>query len=450
MMRKVLPTVLFFLIQINGLNASEAGNSNAVIVGKIETEIDGSTRRNALLKEINLSEGMEFESLGKLHLYMDNAVQSLINMRVFDKVNYTLEEMDGNKYKLILKVKDSITFYPVPYPKYSSNYKWRLGLKFYYYNAFGTMTDWFLFSNMNISDLYDGEWSIKGWHITPSVEGLNFFNKEFRAEYSHKYLVKPYEDASGDNKFVNFYHNDSISLGTKFHLPKDFYYSMDPRLEFSYNLKNYLRNDDSSMTLLSEDPSENEYVDTFQFSWNHIIGYDTIDWIGTFRNGFSASLANSIYLSSDFVPNESVNFSTDFILEAKYFWRISNRFNLSTIGTGLLSFNRTMTELGSYMRGIADEELTGDKAFFWSIDMNMNVIDWDGVGEAHFQPFFNLGFVGKDSVGKVVYTTGVDFILFLDKLKAIQARGTLAVNLGEYDWADSEKYEIDIDMSLSY
>lgn len=449
-MKSVLPAVLFLFIQINGVNAVEAGKSNPVIVAEIQTEIDGSTRRNALLKEINLSEGMEFESLEALNLYMDETVQSLINMRVFDEVNYALEEIDNREYKLILRVKDSITFYPVPYPKYSSNYKWRLGLKFYFYNAFGTMTDWFLFSNMDISDLYDGEWSVKGWHITPIVEGLYFLNKDFRAEYSHKYLVKPYENESGSEKLVNFFHNDSISLGTKFYLPMDFYYSMDPRLEVSYNLENYLRNADGSMTLLSEDPAENEYVDTLQFSWNHIIGYDTIDWIGTFRNGFSASLANSIYLSSDFAPDESVNLSTDFIFEAKYFWRINNRFNLSTIGTGLLSFNRTMTELGSYMRGIVDEELSGDKAFFWSIDMNINVIDWDGVGEAHFQPFFNLGFVGKGSEGEVVYTTGADFILFLDKLKAIQARGTLAVNLGEYEWSDGEKYEIDIDMSLSY
>lgn len=451
--------LFFFFFLIASINLFGNDGTYKVVISEIQTEINGKTKEKFLLGEIGIHKGMEFKTTEDLETFLADAKQDLINMRVFEEVDFNATELsisgDTVQYKVFIKVKDTFTFYPIPYPKYNSNTGGRLGLKIYYYNAFGTLTDWLLFTNMDINKDYFGNWDIPNWHITPAVEGINIWGQDFRAEYSHKFRT-----VSTPLK-IDSYHNDSISIGTKIYLPLDFYYTMDPRLGVSYGLDGYTIDPNTEIATAypgSLTIQDNPDIDILEFSWNHAIGYDTIDWIGNFRDGFAASISNSLILSSDLNPDMPVNFSSTISGDIKYFWRISRHFNFSTWALASVSFNREMQGLGENLRGVRDDLLFGDKALFWSVDMNISVIDWDGVGEAQLRPFFNIGYarndindqLAGDERNMLAYGTGADFVLYLDKLNALQARATLGIDLSNYDWSDGEKYEIDITTSLSY
>ncbi len=79
------------------------------------------------------------------------------------------------------------------------------------------------------------------------------------------------------------------------------------------------------------------------------------------------------------------------------------------------------------------------------------------MGEAQFQPFFDIGFSKKKGEPfktdeDLRYGSGADFILYLDKLKSLHARLTVGFDLspGSPSFDDWGKYEIVISSSLSY
>ncbi|MBN2656122.1 MAG: hypothetical protein JXR86_03620 [Spirochaetales bacterium] len=441
----------------------------SITISDIRTEIDGNTKEDSLLKEMGLYIGRDFESYEDLVNFMDVAVQNLINMRVFELIEYSLEKEEASdaadEYTVYLNIRDSFTLYPIPYPKYNSNTGWRIGFKTYYYNAFGRLVDILLFTNMDIqNNEAKGHWEIPSWHITPAIEGIDLWGQDFRIELSHKFgtFKKIGDFGNEENILLQEYtlHNTSLSMGTKIFLPLDFYYRADPRLGFYYGLKE-LQTDASrggAAVPYFEDPAITPVYDVLDFSWDHAIGYDTIDWIGNFRQGFSASIGNILSLSSDLNEENPVNFTSEINAQAKYFWRISKHFNFSTMAEGIISFRKEMTSLGSHLRGVRDDLMFGDKALFWSVDMNISVLDWEGKAEAQVRPFFNLGYVRNDfntgltdeDRNMFAYGAGADFVLYLDKLKALQARGTIAVDLSQYNWDDGDKYEIEVTTSLSY
>lgn len=446
---------MVFLFCMGCISMLYGQSDQTVSIDKITIHIDGSSREKYLLREVGLFEGITFNNRGEMEDFLHEAKQDLINQRVFEIVDYSLEPSSEkeNSFCLYFHVKDSFTFYPIPYPKYNSNTGGRLGLKVFYYNAFGTLSDLMLFSNMDINIDDSGNWKIPNWHITPFVEGLSLFGQDFRAEYSHKYTTVTSLFKSDS------FHNDSLSLGTKFFLPYDFFYSLDPRLGVNYAVEGYVIDQQSGNPIYYDaSPENNPDLDVLEFTWEHTIGYDNLDWIGNFRNGFYGALQNSIKISSDLLPEIPLMISGDLEVDMKYFWRISRVFNFSTRGQALFSFNNEMLELGSHLRGVRDELLFGDKALFWNIDMNISVIDWDGVGEAQFRPFFNLGYVRndinnqltEDQRNMLAYGVGADFVLYIDKLSALQARATIGIDLSHYEWTDGEKYEIDITTELSY
>jgi hypothetical protein len=243
-------------------------------------------------------------------------------------------------------------------------------------------------------------------------------------------------------------HNSSISIGTRLYLPLDFYYTMSPRLIFSYR-RQQLERDNNGDPLITDDDYEFANI-----SWIHSIGFDNLDWRGNFREGFSANISNS--LTGSYSLNNDVSFSLGLGTNVKAFWIINKFLNLSGQINGVYSYNSEMTGLGSYLRGVRDAFMYGYLGAFMSVDLNISVIDRDGVGENQIRPFFEMGIVGKenssfDLLNDFAYTTGADFVLYLDKLNSIQARATFGVDLSNtYKWNDWNKYEIDITSSLSY
>ena len=98
----------------------------------------------------------------------------------------------------------------------------------------------------------------------------------------------------------------------------------------------------------------------------------------------------------------------------------------------------------------------GKGGLFYSNDLNFAVIKWEGVGEAQFQPFFDIGFASEEGTSidwgeDLRYSTGADFILYLDKLKGLHARASVGVDLSsDLPFSDLGKYGLEITSSLAY
>jgi len=448
--------ILFFsLSTVISINAIDTDHSKKVVIRNIETEISGYTRRKNLLEEINIHEGIEFENYVEMITFLDEAIQDLINMRVFDKTEYELTLESSTKemdiYSMKLSINDMWSIYPIPFPLYTSNTGLILGVRFFYFNIGGTLTDFTLFADINIRQNPDGEgYLIPNWHITPAISGINILGQDFSLEYNQEY--KTVKKKSGDVLEKEYsYHFSSLSLASKLYLPLDFYYTMEPSITLNYSGVE-TQFDENGVQFALYGIEDYKLAD---ITWNHSLGYNNIDWIGNFRHGVDLHLSNALILGSNFTQSEIIDFSSEIEVGGKFFWRINKYFNFSSQIKGIVGINREMANLGENLRGIRNINMFGYLAAFLNIDLTICIVDWDGVGEILLRPFFDLGIVDKENSVFAIdddfaYSTGADIILYIDKLNSIQGRVTMGIDLGNPDWSDSEKYELDLALSLSY
>ncbi len=415
------------------------------ILGRYEFDIDGKTRESALLKEMDLKEGTEFESLEDLQYAVSRQEQDLVNLRVFNAVSLTLNEgtREGDTviHSVLLKSEDSWTIYPIPYPKYSSNDGFRLGIKTFYDNAFGSLNNLFLGMSVTFNqDKYYDEFRITEWSINPQLNEVKIGNLEYDFSFTQQYSISEKKDEGVLLEHYN-YHNTSFSVSTKLAFGSDnkFYYRVTPDIGLKYGY-----------TGLGYDGNE----EPLYLGFNHSIGYSKVDWFGNFREGYSASVGNS--LKYVIVDGKSNQFKASVDGEAKWYKILHPRFNYSTRLYGIVTLNDELTGLGSNLRGVEDSTMFGRGGIFFSNDMNIAVIKWKGVGEAQFQPFFDIGYSrpmdGNTDWGENLrYSTGADFILYLDKLKGLHARASIGVDLSsDLPFSDFGKYGIEITSSLAY
>jgi hypothetical protein len=108
-------TILFLVsmlfISLTSSLSAESPNEKKIQITEIKTLIDGNTKRKFLLEEINLFEGMEFDTYETFIVYLDEIRQDLINMRVFEIAEYAVEEKSSNEdirtFSVTLTVKDT-------------------------------------------------------------------------------------------------------------------------------------------------------------------------------------------------------------------------------------------------------------------------------------------------------------------------------------------------------
>lgn len=314
-------------------------------------------------------------------------------------------------------------------------------MKIYYNNFIGTLTNFY--AGMNIDIRPDGKgWEIPQWSINPEISNISLFGQDFALDIMQKYQESSKYNDEADEYLEKYnYYSTSVALTTTLRFPRHFYYSFAPKLAFYYGYEDQLPNNGSN--IVEED---------IQFSFSHSTGWGDIDWIGNFRRGFGFSLSNSLaYVTEDQLEG-SVKSSITGTVKAFYPWKI---FNPSFRLKGFYSFNDELSGLGGSMRGIRDDSLYGIYGGFLNTSVNISVIRWKGVGEALCQPFFDVGLVKKEGIDfdleqDMKYSSGADFILYLDKLKSLVARGSIGIDLTNPDWSDGRKYEITIESRLLY
>ena len=446
--RQMLFLGILLAILLSPLGAENLGTTAPLhVLKEMEYQTDKYTRESALARELGIPDGKSFNSRDELDAYLADKAQDLINLRVFENVNYLVEEIESPEgarfYRGIIIVDGAWTLYPIPYPKYDSNTGLRAGLKIYYYNFFGTLTNFYLGTNVDVRSGDDGEWEIPQWTVNPVISNIALFGQRFALDFVQSYQESSkYDDEAKDYIEKYNYYSTSVALSTTLRFPWHLYYSFSPSLAFYYGYEDQLPNNGSNIV-------EEDVI----FSYGHSIGRNNIDWKGNFRHGLAGSLSHSIgYVQED--TSSLGSFQTDLwaTVTGFYPWKI---FNPSFRMRGFYSFNNELTGLGSRMRGIRDDSIYGITGGFLNTSLNISVIRWKGVGEAQFQPFFDLGIVKREDADfswdqDFKYSTGADFILYLDKLKSLVAVGSIGIDLTNPDWSDGRKYDISIESKLFY
>lgn len=448
-MKKRLLFAIITILCASGLSAQtsqdEAESRGTHRLEGFYFDIDGQTRESALIREMDLKEGDEFEDLASLEKAVARQEQDLINLRVFNDVSLTLSEgvRDGETtvYSVMVKAEDSWTIYPIPYPKYSSDDGFRLGLKTYYDNAFGTLNDLYLGLNITFrDDEYYDQWKVTQWTFNPQYNGVKIGPLTYDFSFMQEYAIDEKKEDGVLLERYNF-HSSSVSVATRINFGQEnkFYYRIQPSIgaNYAYSGLGYEGNEEPLF-----------------LGFNHSTGYSKVDWMGNFRQGFSTSAGNTLRYVRN--PVKADEFKTSIDGNVNYYRILHPRLNYTTRLYGVMSLNDELTGLGSNLRGVEGSTMYGRGGLFYSNDLNIAVIKWEDVGEAQFQPFFDIGFARKEGTEldwgeDLRYSTGADFILFLDKLKGLHARASIGVDLSsDLPFSDLGKYGIEITSSLAY
>lgn len=437
--------MILMIFIISTANISAQTTEKKVVISGITTEIEGSTKRRYLLDKINLYEGKEFTDYSELVAYMENATQDLINMRVFENVDYLIEEdfdsdLSAESYKLAILIKDANNTFFVPLAGYGSSNGFKVALKSNFYNIFGSLINFRVSSSLNFNENEAlGRWDIPTWNITPSITGINLLGLDFSLSLTQKFdtIKKPAFD--GTIQYHYTYHSTSLALKSAVDLSHDFTYTFGPSIRFKYGLKKIV---DSTEAILP---------DFANLTWSHKIGYSKINWIENLRDGFAANISNSLTASYDI--DRTASFSTTIGAGLTYLWRINKVFNLSGRLNG--SWSNKEIDLGGYIRGVRSGSLKGDLGAAMNIDMTISAINLDGLFEFQARPFFDIGIVENlsepfSSFDDLAYTAGLDGILYIDRWKSFLLRGTFGIDLSHFEWDEFKKYEIEMTASLSY
>lgn len=129
--------------------------------------IVGKTRSSSLSERVG-NVGSTFESVEDLEAFLGERRQDLLNMRLFTDADFTyvMEQRVPDHYdvKVTFLVHDASSLFILPYPKYDSNYGFKLGLKFYDKNVGGNFTNLYAYAgfsqqNNTVRD-GDADWEI--------------------------------------------------------------------------------------------------------------------------------------------------------------------------------------------------------------------------------------------------------------------------------------------------
>ena len=175
-MKKAFVVVLL-LLSFAGLHASiyKIVNYDFIVQGKTNP---------SSLNELVGKPGDSFESLNELNSFLQEKKQEMINLRLFSNVEYNYELVgvipDFIDVKVTFFLWDAKSIFILPYPKYDSNYGFKLGIKVFDKNLGGNFTNlygYFGFSQQQ-NRFKDGSFD---WEL--SIDDIKIWN--FKGSVSH-------------------------------------------------------------------------------------------------------------------------------------------------------------------------------------------------------------------------------------------------------------------------
>lgn len=219
------------------------------------------------------------------------------------------------------------------------------------------------------------------------------------------------------------------------------------------------------------------------FGYNFTLG--KVNWMGNFRRGFDVTFTQAYqynFFKNDFDTRHSLKMEGYYNTKYVAFAARTEFFTHYNIITQQFTTTSSMTEK---LRGVFDaEENNGGRGeqpigFIFNFDMPIKVVqtDWCGWGEAlfkkpmpswfrifdfelQFAPFIDMALY-KPSTGKFIdivkegfYTAGGEIILYPNKMRSIQVRGSIGIDISsrifKQEWRTKRGPEIEVGIGLFY
>lgn len=426
---------------ISGFSLAAQNFPDGIEIEEILIHIDGDkTDKTALMDFLDIKAGQQFATESDLVDHLLIQEQDLVNERVFEDVSvrYNLSEVNSDKAIITVQVKDSWTFVPIPYISYNSNTGLKIGIETTYDNAFGSMTNWELDTDITLGPDYHDRYTVKGFTINPMLTSLKIDNFRFTGGINMEYKTEV-TGAPGNWSEYSSYYQTYLSFGASWEFRDDWYYSFIPEIGFKYGYT-------------WEEWDSDSVEDRYSFVWNQTFGPARVDRVSNnFRRGYDLKLGNNLEAVGSSLPdasNTQFRFVTDLSLDGRIYYVPGERFNFYHDVYGFVVYNDIYRDRGEYIRGVRDSTMTGSSGVFQQNSFGINVVHWKGVLNLQIHPFFDYGYTWGGTAGttdEIRYGFGADILLFIDKVSNL----TLCATIG-FDPTRNFSEEIIIGTGYSY
>ncbi len=420
--------ILSYMVSLAPLAAADTPARN-IRIAEVHYQSDGNTSAKALNRTLDWDYRRIFSTPYELNDYLQQKRQLLINKKVYRSVltDYSIIGKEGNitLVNVSMKLKEAWTIIPIPYYKYDDNLGAVMGLGLDYTNVAGSLTD------LHFSSYYS---SVKSEILTDwnSIRiGSLFMNLHYRQLWE---TVKT-ADSDGDVNLEYSYVQSSVSLSMDVPIVHELNYIASPIIRWPYSYK---------FTINNTDKSNGAYMYKGAVpAYNHILKWDNVDWIGSLRSGFGATVENQ--LEFDQVAEEFITWADGIFTAFVYTPFISYNTRVS----GFFYHNDFRRNAADRLRGVLDYKLSGITGFYWNQNTPFNIMSLPKVGDIQLSPFFDMGFVlDKGETldrSRMRLTAGTSLILFPALLPSFSFSAEFGINLG-----NTEETEIRLSSILFY
>ena len=463
--------------------AENTGIDKKYQIQQVVYDIKGSTREYPLSMAVNIDKATVFQTRESLEAYIQDLTIQFNNLRVLESVDIETEfqnEIDDIiPVTLIIHTKDTWNFIFVPgYPKYDSNSGFQFKLKLKDFNFFGSMetmsSDFVYAMNRDGQSVFSTniDFSIPfqvfsrdfEFAVNSSIEFPCGEVPEFAFETNLEYIIP--------SKLVDVHmglkqklvlngrdDDDNIYVGDEHFVNETAYINM-PFVLGHFNFFDELlwTPSFSCSTNCAYDGIQNDDLKGPDLSVGHALSFGRVDWHENFRKGFTVSLSNTYSYDLYFYkPGISIGTTLEAYEHIGHFVGIYSRL------TGFYNFlNSQNDSIGSYLRGILNNDVSSDTAFVLNLDMPIRFvkIDFDKFTqikwiqylsfEMQASPFIDIALIHDETTNTYYapsdgwYAGGLEILVFPQKMRSVYIRGSLGFNLENlielHDFSSPELY----------
>jgi hypothetical protein len=356
------------LLLCAGRPGAQASAAETHVVSRIVFHVTGMTTEGALRTFLSMNpplrEGVAVASAADLAALLDRKKADLVNDRVFKDVQIADEPgqaVDGRvEHVVIITVVDAFSFFPLPYPSYDSNSGFQLGVETHYDNGLGTMTNWYLDMYL-VLRTYDEVYGVGAWKIHPKISNLVLFGTPCTLDCTFEHQEN---STVQDGELVADYTDYIVTadLNTTFGFASNWYYRPELNGHWTFDYVDRL-------------PGGSAYNrDPLGLTLTNTVGVGRVDWVGNFRKGWdlNAAAAASILDRNDQLSATGiVNVTTAWYVP----WKLLNYYGRAHLQYAI---NDEPTGLGSWLRGVADNSMSGVAGAFTNQTLAIDAIPWKG------------------------------------------------------------------------
>lgn len=464
---------LFLAMILSALCAVAAFCDDSFRITSVEYDRTGKTREFPLSKAVPIDRERVFPDRQSLDAYVQDLLVQFSNQRVLESttIDTVITDVRGADgvvgVSLVVHTVDSWNVIALPKPSFDSNSGFELKIKLKDYNFFGSMQE----LNSDIAYSIDND-------------GKNSFSANLDFDIPFQFANHELEWSNDMSMNLPIGQTPEFSVGTGLSVMFPLSFS---KLIFAVDQKAVINDRDSDDVLYADDPFYlNEKLslrlpivlmdlDRYgnlvwspdasvginvapggidahdlkgtELSFGHSLSMGRVDWVGNFREGFSASIWNTYGYNTFKSSAMYVSVSG----KATGFLAIGNRFGInSRLNAMQVISGSKATAIAEPLRGILNKRVDSDSAVSLNLDFPITVMDIDFVEitgvkwtkfigfEMQASPFVDMMLTHDAATGRYYalrdgwYSGGLEVLVFLKKMRSITVRASAGYDLQDY------------------